>query len=222
LPHAHPLALERASVAVERASLAACARSCVSTVAPSPALVARAERLPCRLAWSVHAADDDLRKLLVPTTRHSMEELRDAFISTLATKPGGAKARGLLVEVALMHLLNDRPQHAEQLAHLLAPFNRGNILVNLIPYNENGLSLPGGPPFTAATIDDIYVFQRVLWSKGILCTVRATRGDDDRAACGQLATDAADQKRARRQRERDAAAAEPDVVAALSGAGHVA
>eukprot|EP00611_Tribonema_gayanum_P024019 TRINITY_DN518_c0_g1_i5.p3 TRINITY_DN518_c0_g1~~TRINITY_DN518_c0_g1_i5.p3 ORF type:complete len:124 (+),score=18.79 TRINITY_DN518_c0_g1_i5:2289-2660(+) len=35
--------------------------------------------MPARLAWSVHAATDDVRKQLVPTTAHTMEELRDAF-----------------------------------------------------------------------------------------------------------------------------------------------
>ena len=52
---------------------------CVSTVAPSPAHIRALEPLPARLAWSVHAADDKLRKLLVPTTRHTMAELRDAW-----------------------------------------------------------------------------------------------------------------------------------------------
>ena len=52
---------------------------CVSTVGPSPAHIRALEPLPARLAWSVHAADDKLRKLLVPTTRHTMAELRDAW-----------------------------------------------------------------------------------------------------------------------------------------------
>ena len=86
---------------------------CVSTVGPSPAHIRRAaEALPCRLAWSVHAADDALRKTLVPTTRHSMGELRDAFLASLATKP--ARLRGLVVELALLEGVNDSPAHAEQ------------------------------------------------------------------------------------------------------------
>ena len=52
---------------------------CVSTVGPSPAHIRALEPLPARLAWSVHAAEDTLRKLLVPTTRHTMAELRDAW-----------------------------------------------------------------------------------------------------------------------------------------------
>ena len=87
--------------------------------------------------------------------------------------------------------LNDQIEHAEQLAALLHPFGRSDVLVNLIPYNENGLGLPGGALFQSARMEDVYVFQRKLWDKGILCTVRATRGDDERSACGQLATETA-------------------------------
>jgi 23S rRNA (adenine2503-C2)-methyltransferase len=40
--------------------------------------------MPARLAWSVHAANDVTRKLLVPTTAHTMTELKDAFKGTIA------------------------------------------------------------------------------------------------------------------------------------------
>ena len=149
---------------------------CVSTVGPSPALIGRAGTLPCRLAWSVHAAEDDLRKLLVPTTRDTMEELRDAFIGALATKPGGEKSKALLVELALMGV-NDQKEHAEALCRLLAPFARTDVLVNLIPYNENGLGLPTAVLFRSSKMEDVHAFQRHLWSEGFLCTVRATRGE---------------------------------------------
>ena len=113
---------------------------------------------PCRLAWSVHAADDLLRKLLVPTTRDSMEALRDARQDSPRVKPGGAKSKGLLVELALMRGINDQLVHAEQLAHLLHPFGRSEVLVNLIQYNENGLS--GGELIRQSEQEDIYAFQR--------------------------------------------------------------
>ena len=118
-----------------------------------------------------------------------MIELRDAFIDALATKPGGDKARGLLVELALMRGINDQRENAARLARLLRPFGRGEVLVNLIPYNENGLSV-GGEPIRQSNPEDVHAYQRLLWSHGILCTVRATRGDDDRASCGPLATEA--------------------------------
>ena len=41
---------------------------CVSTVGPSPAHIRALEPLPARLAWSVHAADDKLRKYPMAST----------------------------------------------------------------------------------------------------------------------------------------------------------
>src|SRR5262249_42588434 len=51
----------------------------VSTVGTSPRAIWEARHLGAHLAWSVHAADDGLRRRLVPTTRHPMSALRDAF-----------------------------------------------------------------------------------------------------------------------------------------------
>ena len=183
---------------------------CVSTVGPTPKDIRRMGELPCRLAWSVHAAEDGLRKLVVPTTRHSMVELRDAFIDALAAKPGGTKSKGLLIELALMRGINDQPEHAEQLARLLHPFKRGEVLVNLIPYNENGLSI-AGEPIQQSRLDDVYAFQRAMWDHGLLCTVRVTRGETERSACGMLATEVAKGRRrkARATMEGPEALAEP-------------
>lgn len=169
----------------------------VSTVGPSPAVIAAAARaLPCRMAWSVHAAGDELRKLLVPTTVHSMAELRDAFIDGFAEKP--ERLRALVVELALIRGVNDGAEHAEQLAALLHVFGRGGVLVNLIPYNDNGLGLDAlGGLFEAPKMEAVHAFQQRMWQHGILCTVRATRGDDERSACGQLATEAKSARGAR-------------------------
>jgi len=168
----------------------------VSTVGPSPDLIAKMAELPCKLAWSVHAVEDKLRKLLVPTTRHSMVELRDAFMSALANK--SHRTNNLLLELALMADLNDRPEHAQQLLEFLRPFEHRNFLVNLIPYNENGLSV-AGDLLRSAAMPDVYAFQRMLWDQGVLCTVRATRGDEKRAACGQLATEVTRVKKRHRE-----------------------
>ena len=164
----------------------------VSTVGPSPAVIAAAAAaLPCRMAWSVHAADEELRKLLVPTTAHGMADLRDAFIDGFAEKPE-RRLRVLIVELALIRGVNDGAEHAEQLAALLHVFGRGGVLVNLIPYNDNGLGLEAlGGLFEAPSMEKVHAFQQRMWQHGLLCTVRATRGDDERSACGQLATEAA-------------------------------
>jgi 23S rRNA (adenine2503-C2)-methyltransferase len=87
--------------------------------------------VPARLAWSVHAAQDEVRRQLVPTTRHTMAELRDAFGEILANRTG---EKGVFVECALVAGINDRPEHARALIELLAPLP-GKTRVNLLPYN---------------------------------------------------------------------------------------
>lgn len=63
LTHPHAFAMAKAKISV-------------STVGPSPAAIKKMRDMSARLAWSVHAATDDVRRLLVPTTKHSMAELR--------------------------------------------------------------------------------------------------------------------------------------------------
>jgi 23S rRNA (adenine2503-C2)-methyltransferase len=156
---------------------------CVSTVGPSPAAIRALSPLPARLAWSAHAADDALRRALVPTTRHRMTDLRDAFGEALA-------ARGtndhLMVECTLIDGVNDALCHADALAALLAPLP-GATRVNLIPYNLNVGLGPYGAGFRPARPEAVAAFQRRIIDAGVICTVRAARGDGEAAACGQLA-----------------------------------
>lgn len=156
---------------------------CVSTVGPSPAAIRALAPLPARLAWSVHAADDGLRRALVPTTRHRMTELRDAFGEALAAR--GSSDR-LMVECALIDGVNDGTDHADALAALLAPLP-GGTRVNLIPYNLNEGLGPYGASFRPARPEAVAAFQRRILDAGAICTVRAARGDREAAACGQLA-----------------------------------
>ena len=105
---------------------------CVSTVGPNPSAIKSLQGLPARLAWSVHAADEDLRRLLVPTTRHSMPELRDAWGEVLHAR----NDRGLMAEVTLIEGVNDHERDADKLHELLSPLP-GKTRINLIPYNAN-------------------------------------------------------------------------------------
>ncbi|CBJ49163.1 conserved unknown protein [Ectocarpus siliculosus] len=175
----------------------------VSTVGPSPAAIRRMKGMPSRLAWSVHAATDDVRRLLVPTTVHSMAELRDAFAEVLQSR----RREHLFVEVVLIEGMNDSPELARALASLLRPLPiRAGI--NLLPYNDTG-----HPFFRASPKESVEEFQRVLTQEGFVATIRTARGDEESSACGQLAT-TANNERALKQRHRrstddDKAAARP-------------
>ncbi len=157
---------------------------CVSTVGPSPSHIRALEPLPARLAWSAHAADDDLRRLLVPTTRHSMAELRDAWHETLRRR----RDRGLMVEVTLIDGVNDASRDADALHRLLEPLP-GKTRVNLIPYNPNAGLGAAGSLFRPSPRSAVEAFKHELLERDLICTVRVPRGGDESSACGMLRLD---------------------------------
>lgn len=158
---------------------------CVSTVGPSPEHIKRMIPMPAMLAWSLHAANDELRRLLVPTTRHTLAELRDAFDHVLRQRND---KHGLLIEVTLIDGINDRMQHADELVEFIKPMF-GKSKVNLIPYNPNaGLGI-AGKLFQPSPPDVLEAFRKRVLEGGVVCKVRETRGDSDKASsCGQLLT----------------------------------
>src|SRR5690606_24392038 len=86
--------------------------------------------------------------------------------------------RRVTFEYVLLAGVNDRPQHAEQLAALL----RGRTaLLNVIPYNPVAdLSYQTPEP------SDVKRFCSILSQSGINVQVRERKGDQIDAACGQL------------------------------------
>ncbi|WP_334144025.1 23S rRNA (adenine(2503)-C(2))-methyltransferase RlmN [Rhabdothermincola sp.] len=147
----------------------------VSTVGIVPGIrrLAR-EALPVNLAVSLHAANDRLRDELVPINRrYPLAELAAACRDHVA-----ATHRRLSFEWALIDGVNDRPDDARELAALAREL-RGHV--NLIPLNPTpGYPTRGTPP---ARVRD---FAARLRSLGVNTTVRANRGGDIDAACGQL------------------------------------
>jgi 23S rRNA (adenine2503-C2)-methyltransferase len=133
-----------------------------------------AESLPVNLAVSLHAADDTLRDELVPINRrYPLAELMDACAEYVTTR-----RRRLSFEWALIDGVNDRFSDAEQLAGLCQPLRAH---VNLIPLNPTGgFATRGSPPQRVAAFADR------LRRLGVNATVRANRGTDIDAACGQL------------------------------------
>jgi 23S rRNA (adenine2503-C2)-methyltransferase len=126
------------------------------------------------LALSLHAADDELRKRLVPTAKWPVAELVAA-----ARHYFEAKGREVTFEVVLLAGVNDRPRDAEAIAALVEGFP---CTVNLIPWNPvaeiRGLARP-----SEASVER---FAARLLELGVNTTVRRQRGADESAACGQL------------------------------------
>jgi 23S rRNA (adenine2503-C2)-methyltransferase len=157
----------------------------ISTVGLVPGIRrAAAEPLPVNLAVSIHAATDEVRDRLVPVNRSwPIAELLDAVREYVA-----ATRRRVSFEYALMAEVNDDLEQARRLGRLLAPLrvpgSGGHAAhVNLIPYNPT----PGtgfSPPPKAA----VRRFRDAVAASGVPVSVRANRGVDIDAACGQLRT----------------------------------
>jgi 23S rRNA (adenine2503-C2)-methyltransferase len=148
----------------------------VSTVGVVPGIVRlAAEALPVNLAVSLHAANDQLRDELVPLNRrYPLAALAEACRTYVA-----ATGRRLSFEWALIDGVNDRALDAEELAAYARPLRAH---VNLIPLNPTpGYLVRGTPP------GRVREFRRRLEHLGVNATVRATRGGEIDAACGQLA-----------------------------------
>jgi 23S rRNA (adenine2503-C2)-methyltransferase len=132
-----------------------------------------------RLALSLHAADPALRSELMPVNdRYPLRDVMDAVL-----RWHEARKRKVYIEYVMLDGVNDRYEQAVALADLLQP--RNAFKVNLIPYNATDAEFQGS---SRAAID---AFQQALTERGVIATVRLTRGRDIDAACGQLAAKAA-------------------------------
>jgi 23S rRNA (adenine2503-C2)-methyltransferase len=165
-------------------------RITVSTVAPTPHAFHHLAQAPCALAWSVHASRDSIRRQLVPTTQYSMVTLREGLIQALLQR--SRRLRATMLEVTLIHSINDSLEDAEHLADFCQPLLQQvpgiKLVINLIPWNN--IAAVSGPAsrYKAPSMAQVSMYQQTLIDKGLLCYVRTTRGDDESAACGQLAT----------------------------------
>lgn len=130
-----------------------------------------------RLAVSLHSADAETRRRMMPTSY-------DGFLDGLVTwteeyfRKFESRRRHLTFEYVMLGGVNDSEMHAKALirfAHRV-----GKVRINLIPYNFTGSvyrdSFPG----------DFARFQKQLEDAGVVVTRRRTMGDDIAAACGQL------------------------------------
>lgn len=127
------------------------------------------------LAVSLHAPDDTTRSGILPMNRrYPMREL----LAELKAYPLPRRRR-ITIEYTLIAGVND----SEEQARRLAAFLRGlRVKVNLIPMNSIS-----GSPLCAPAADVVESFREELAARGLSCFVRARRGEDVAAACGQLA-----------------------------------
>jgi len=161
-------------------------RVTLSTSGIVPLMYKLAEEVNCALAVSLHAPDDALRSELVPINRkHPIAELLEACWHYIDEQNG----RSITFEYVMLDGVNDQLEHARALARLL----KGKpAKLNLIPFNP----FPG-TAYRRSPMPVITRFRDELIQRGVLATIRCTRGDDIDAACGQLAGRVNDRTRIR-------------------------
>jgi 23S rRNA (adenine2503-C2)-methyltransferase len=126
------------------------------------------------LAVSVNAPNDEIRSQIMPINRGMpMAELREVLLAW--PKYGGAK---ICIEYVLIPGVNDKPEHAAQLAEYVKPLP---ACVNLIPYNPRRNS-----PWPAPQESEVVHFMNLLADAGAYVRRRRTKGRDMMGACGQL------------------------------------
>lgn len=129
---------------------------------------------PVNIAISLHSARNDVRTELMPINKvYDLEKLFKA-IKQIPLKAH----RRITYEYLLIDGLNDTMEDVTALADLL---NSKESKINLIPFNE----FPGSR-YKRPSEAKIMWFLDHMIKRGFTCTIRATKGSDILAACGQL------------------------------------
>jgi len=133
-----------------------------------------ADRLPCNLALSLNATNDETRSRIMPINRRwPIAEVlywAGVFVKTMHKR--------VLIEYVMLAGINDTDMDAKRLIQLLKEIP---CTINLLPFNTYPGSLYQRPePARIST------FRRILAGAGKVVVVRESRGRDISAACGQL------------------------------------
>ncbi|MCW5197236.1 23S rRNA (adenine(2503)-C(2))-methyltransferase RlmN [Buchnera aphidicola] len=149
----------------------------ISTSGIIPALQKLPNMIDVKLALSLHAPNDIVRNQIMPINK------KYNIISLLKTvskflKKSKVNKKGITIEYVMLHQINDTLFHAQELIKILQHVPNK---INLIPWNNFQNS-----KFLCSTSIQIEKFSNFLINKGFLTTIRKPRGQDIRAACGQL------------------------------------
>jgi 23S rRNA (adenine2503-C2)-methyltransferase len=151
-------------------------RITVSTVGLLSPIKEFLEKSRCHLAVSLHSPFDEERRKLMPIQRtNTVEEVLDIIRNFDFNSQ-----RRISFEYILFEGMNDTPRHVKELARIL---NGIKCRINIIRFHE----IPGSD-FKSPGLTATNNFKEALNAKGILTTIRSSRGVDIQAACGLLST----------------------------------
>jgi 23S rRNA (adenine2503-C2)-methyltransferase len=148
----------------------------VSTIGILPTMKRFIEETDCHLAVSLHSPFDDERRSLMPVQK----AYPISAVIELLKKYDWKGQRRISFEYIVFEGINHSDRHVKELARLL---NGLKCRINLIRFHK----IPGSR-FGTTTDHSIETFKEKLRKKGIITTIRASRGQDIDAACGLLST----------------------------------
>ena len=151
-------------------------RITVSTIGIIPGLDKILNQSRCHLAVSLHTPFDSERSQLMPVEKVFPIKRVVDFLK----QNGQDRQRRISFEYIMFRGINDTPKHINGLTRLL---NGLRCRINLIRYHP----IPG-VPYESSDEETIHWFKTRLNEKGLLTTIRASRGKDIFAACGMLST----------------------------------
>ena len=151
-------------------------RITLSTAGVAPHLATFLDKTKVHLAVSLHNPFHEERAEIMPIEKaYPIREVCD--ILRLYDFTG---QRRVSFEYIVMEGLNDSPAHIKELCRLL---NGIKCRINLIRFHK----IPDSPYFSPSN-ERMIAFRDALTAKGIQTTIRASRGEDIKAACGLLST----------------------------------
>ena len=156
----------------------------LSTAGVVPLIERCGRELGVNLAVSLHAVTDELRNSIVPINKkYPIEELLNAC----RNYPTGKNSRRITFEYVMLKGINDSDADAKALVRLL---NGIPAKVNLIPFNE----WPNAP-YECSSNNRMHAFAGIVNAGGLSAPIRVPRGRDILAACGQLKSDSARERK---------------------------
>ncbi len=148
----------------------------VSTIGIIPAVKQFLNQSNCHLAVSLHSPFENERQLLMPVSKiYPIKEILKEL-----HKYNFDRQRRVSFEYIIFKEFNDTPKHVKELARLL---NGINCRINLIRFHK----IPN-THLKSTDENRLQEFKNALNAKGIITTIRASRGQDIDAACGLLST----------------------------------
>ena len=161
-------------------------RITLSTAGVAPMIERCGRELGVNLAISLHAVRDDIRSKIMPINRkYPLNELLDAC----RNYPRASNARRITFEYVMLKGINDSDRDAKELVKLIAGIP---AKINLIPFNP----WPGAV-YECSDAQTIYQFSQILNKSGYSAPIRAPRGRDILAACGQLRSESIKQSKSK-------------------------